>query len=496
MDDKCQICDNQVCLKCKDPLKQPPECQNYIQNQVMVYDQEGNRISLRKNRQLGTNECQCAPGFYQPISELPDPQKKSDCQGIYDYDKCTICKSQEININPVNQKCECQPGYKLNYHQNKCIKCFQYKDQVCYENCPNGTVPNEESNICQDQIEKINQNSQYSLDLYIYDGEEENDSKVWINLLYVYSYDQGFMTYSQFYSSNLFYCDANDFCPPCNENQKSSECGQSLCSFCYQTFQNLEILGYLAFSLISFSLLLQLIDLIKQYKVGSTRGFFRVINKPFCMKILRNAWIHPLIMFTVIGTLLLYFGFVIFNDSRIMIFENGSFGLCYWSALISCPLYLLILILYKFSKQDLKQMELFNEFLYQVDNHQSKIEEDSGTENTQNSVTNSKISDENQIQTTDKDMIRNKQVSSTSSQYYVEFSSFNPRKQSNFFNNSQQGISNNDPINNFHTVNQDFDDTQFQSYTSENQDFRFAQNKDQNLQINQDNEIELAQYFK
>lgn len=58
-----------------------------------------------------------------------------------------------------------------------------------------------------------------------------------------------------------------------------------------------------------------------------------------------------------------YFILLIIYDSKIGIWRNGTFGAGYWCAWSSCPMYILIQVIYRKNKCELLKMELLDQLL-------------------------------------------------------------------------------------------------------------------------------------
>lgn len=132
---------------------------------------------------------------------------------------------------------------------------------------------------------------------------------------------------------------------------------------CVSAFDNLETVGIISFFMIFFGIILQIIDIIKTYYLT------KINRKKWCIK---GKCLHPIIAILHAGALFLYFINVYFLGD-IGLWNNGTFGVAYWSGIVSVPVYIVLIIIYRYTKSKLIDREMIGSLMTSSDLQELKI---------------------------------------------------------------------------------------------------------------------------
>ncbi|EAR82788.2 transmembrane protein, putative (macronuclear) [Tetrahymena thermophila SB210] len=177
---------------------------------------------------------------------------------------------------------------------------------------------------------------------------QKTQQRVWLNMLYVFD-EQGqdgqhYLTFQTYKDSDIFICkkftDQQDFC----ENKISQ----------------MQLIGYISFGALFIGVILQCVDLYRLIKLRASHG-----NRSG----IKAFWLHPTIIIFYISGFSLYFIVVLYNQiaNSEMSFNLGSFGASFWIGIASIPIYIVLTIYYRKTKNKLKSSELVNNLIQKID---------------------------------------------------------------------------------------------------------------------------------
>lgn len=154
----------------------------------------------------------------------------------------------------------------------------------------------------------------------------------------------GYLTFDSYRNSVDYYCSDDGYCKYQRDVQKCmSQCGQY--------FQKLQVVGLVCFSLLLCCVFLQIVDIIRILKYVQ-----HISDEQVTICCIKGIMLHPIILVFGSGSILLFFLCVLFSNT-FKIFDNGTFGLCYWMGFGSMILFFLIIVYYRITKNQLKLLE-------------------------------------------------------------------------------------------------------------------------------------------